>query len=1233
MDTMPTFGSTSGLPSAEAASTEAVSIEVDRSDQPLGDYMPYKGLMPYEETDIDAAFFFGRENWRDIIINNLRASRLTVLYGSSGVGKSSVLRAGVAYALRQTACQNRDDYGVPRLTVVVFNTWRDDPLLRLKQQVEAEIRRCPNADRYTPVSLSLPLDELLMQWAKQLGEDTSSGKIFIILDQFEEYFLYHDQKASQDDFAIEFSRAVNRPDLPVNFLISLREDSISKLDRFKEAIPSLLSNLLRIEHLDEDSASDAIRKPVREYNRRFRGNHTQISVEPSLVQAVLDQVRTGRVSLGERGRGGLELTAAALAEQPIETPFLQMVMTRLWLEEMKAGSRRLRAETLTRLGGANQIVKEHLDARMGELTAENQAAAAHVFNYLVTPSGTKISQTVDDLVRYVNEEEAGGTKLQRSLVESLLEDLSEGDSRILRPLPPTSKTDPRERYEIFHDVLAEAILGWRRRYLEAQKLQLETTKLAEQQRQETEQQRVRLERRWSRILIVASLCVLGVVGGLSYRLTLKAREQRLTNLNLAGNEALVQFETGNALKALQSAMTVGQTVQQEGFAAEVPTATLALQQILGRIDQINQWPFPQENAIPAIYSLSQSANGQWVSLGTLNGSVYRWQMGDPGWSRIEAADSSVSRTAISNDGQRLAIATADQQILVKDASGNLIGDFSKGLEASFAQIHLSPDGKTLIAHSMGMFRMWDVDSREILPFPGAGAETDILNVWFSDDSQTLAVVSMLSQQASLIQIFNAQGSLLQSWEAPELIYGGRFSPDGQQLATLSMQDSAAVKLWNLQGELQATLKGHRSPIMALSFSDDGQRLATGATDGFVRVWDLQGNEQAVFRGHDSAVQALEFSPDNQALTTVTSLGTVSLWSLQSRNCRDGMTCTQLDVPAARGPQMRSLTEVNPSVDQRFLVVGTADGSAYVWDLEQTASPTIYQGGGQQTWRVRPQVFLSANGEQLATIAADGTARLWHRQNPFSARVLLAGQTHKQAVAIYLDSDQANSRLLTAFEDGSLELQGIDNSQKAPLARLTVEKTEGSFPIATFSSDGQLIATVSGKDNILQLWNQQGNHLADFDGHPGQVSALRFSQDGQRLAVAFLDGTILLANVHSSQVETLMQTGNSVINLRFSPDGQQLATASLDGTARVWNLQGKLLAEYKSASGLWDANFVDHGQQLAIAGMGTDVGIQLWPVENLSGLLQKGCEWLQPYLQTHSEARENFPDCWQGEGDG
>ena len=267
-------------------------------------YSPYKGLMPY--TEEDTLFFFGRKDWQEIIVNNLKGSRLTILYGISGVGKSSVLRAGVAHYLRQEAKRDCERYKKPQFPVVVFPSledeyysWSDaDPLARLIEQIEIEIKSVwkPKFDGTLEtlifrshlnsetlvvqlwmivlllrspelLSLSRRLDLILKTWTECLRGKDFDGKLLIVLDQFEEYFLYHrDEKEEEGTFAFEFARAANRADLPVHFLISIREDSLSQLDHFKRSIPTLQRNRLHIEYIDKDQAIEAIEKPIDQYN-------------------------------------------------------------------------------------------------------------------------------------------------------------------------------------------------------------------------------------------------------------------------------------------------------------------------------------------------------------------------------------------------------------------------------------------------------------------------------------------------------------------------------------------------------------------------------------------------------------------------------------------------------------------------------------------------------------------------------------------------------------------------------------------------------------------------------------------------------------------------------------------------------------------------------------------------------------------------------------------------------
>jgi hypothetical protein len=401
--------------------------------------------MPFTEEQAD--FFFGREAEREIITANLMASRLTLFYGPSGVGKSSVLNAGVAHHLR--AEQTRKKNGKPEFGIVTFRTWRDDPLAGLEHAISKVIGRALAGKSFA--------DRLAN------GTEAVAGDLLIILDQFEEYFLYHATADGDGTFAVEFPRVVNRPDLRVSFLVSMREDSIAKLDFFKGRIPNLFDNYLRIDHLERSQARDAIVRPIEEFNRQQPAGTPPMRIDPALVDMVLNQVTRGRVAIAGTGKGRLGRGPGGQSDDArVETPYLQLVLTRLWQEETAAGSRELRASTLERLGGASHIVATHLDAALAALTPDERDAAAGIFQYLVTPSGTKIALGVDDLAQYANR--------KKEEIQPLLVRLSSGENRILTPVAPPADQPSRESYQIFHDVLATAVLEWRTRYRAAARL-------------------------------------------------------------------------------------------------------------------------------------------------------------------------------------------------------------------------------------------------------------------------------------------------------------------------------------------------------------------------------------------------------------------------------------------------------------------------------------------------------------------------------------------------------------------------------------------------------------------------------------------------------------------------------------------------------------------------------------------------------------------------------------------
>jgi hypothetical protein len=393
---------------------------------------PFVGLEPYEEDD--APYFFGRERDRRLITANLKGAPLTVLYGASGVGKSSALQAGVIHDLRLRVEANAapderaraEAAGAPvPFAVTYFNGWRDEwPLERVMERIRAAVAEATGDDEIPRWEPGSPATKAIARWNQRVGA------LLVVLDQFEEYFLYHPEERGEVTFATEFPKIVNDRLLRVHFVLSIRDDAVTKLDRFKEQVPAVLANRLKLGYLDRESARRAIEGPIEVYNDLAPDGTAPVSIELELAEAVLSGVTATGTSAAESNGDTVDTAPdVGSSAEHIETPFLQLVMQRLWETMREEDSNELTREMLDRLGGPQQIVRSHLERVMSELDPEEQAIAAAVFRFLVTSDRTKVAQSVSDLAFWTSHSEED--------VIRVLERLSSGRrGRILRPLAP-----------------------------------------------------------------------------------------------------------------------------------------------------------------------------------------------------------------------------------------------------------------------------------------------------------------------------------------------------------------------------------------------------------------------------------------------------------------------------------------------------------------------------------------------------------------------------------------------------------------------------------------------------------------------------------------------------------------------------------------------------------------------------------------------------------------------------
>jgi WD40 repeat protein len=1249
---------------------------------------PYKGLIPYGEED--ARIFFGREDWCTIILNNLLASPLTLLYGPSGVGKSSVLLAGVANRLKDQARRGLATHGQPEWVVIVCRDWRDDPLATLRREIGAAVADLIGRPVAGEMELAGDLTSLLKICGQAIarahsGGAVSPGKLLLILDQFEEYFLYHPLENGPGTFAEEFPRAVNDPELSLNVLISLRDDSLAKLDRFKKQLPDLFANRLQIDHLNRSAAIDAIRKPIEEFNRQLPADSRKASVEPQLIQDVLEQVKVGQIdATGEEGTSE-QASARPPGEEEtlrVETPFLQLVMTRLWEEESRLEvPPRLRRDTLTRLGGAGTIVREHLERLMERLPEASKRVAAVIFDKLVTSGLTKIAYPVFELTDPAKVDRPADL-LNRQDLKELLDQLSGGSQRILRRLPPALE-QPRaeERYEIFHDVLAKPILEWRRRYRQHAEMEGERQRHAE----ELAKERQRLRRNlW--ISAGLGLPLLAYSAWLLWtNQRLQAKQRELTVIESAQQFKVQQLDQ---LDALARALEAAHWLKRRG-ADNSPEAARDIGAHLRHILDHMRERFKAQ----LLTEEERQTNPPWISKLHADAGEVGILFRDGGLDIRDGRGGS-RRLPPDRDGRGTgtikafafadgggSIATLSKAPSPGDAwltrvwgeTGRELWSGAKAFSGSgssgpFLMRHrlaLSPDGRRLATASFdGWLRIIELPSTPGGPQPPPIQRrmSKVSLVRFSPDGQRLVAADGLGRVRLLDP---ATGSAvegpIQLPQTAGFIFSLDISPQGDRLAIASRDGAVRVydprRMGDAGGGPRQQIKTGR--IFQLRFSPDGRLLATGSRDGTAEVLDLEAPpaQRSLARFlNQAAVVDLRFSADGRELITMSAAGTLHKWEVPT-GARGGGPPAGRQVSAftfSPGGQALAWSVVgSESVCRLPLAAVRLSDSADV-PLPATACELSLRPSGALE---KPQptdlakLRFNGDGSTLLGLAWDGSGALWDRGGrrlgslrlpktvfpPFSG---INDSPDGRTVA-FVARGEALGELLTcdlsALHNGSFPC--VVATPPPPPNERPLDLTSVHFARRARAGDPSLVLSVAdGRLCFATLQRGRGVKLDRCQKIPSGQGELAMSPDDAWIGLAGSDGALYLwerkGSTYRLQAPPLKVSAGPLIRATFrpSPDPRRgvLAAMSLDGTASLWTLNGRQLATFRGPGGerggYLGAEFEPGGDLLLWTLNGS---LRQEPVQGLQQLIDRGCAWLREYRQgalTPKEERDRLRFC-------
>ena len=298
--------------------------------------LPFKFLDAY--TLEDKGIFFGRDNEIEELDRKFYRSKILLVYGKSGTGKSSIINCGLLSKIPSS--------DILKMIVRCGN--------KAHSNLVTELKKYSKEDTNDVVKLT---EDIYYQKYKP---------ITIIFDQFEEVFILSDNHERQ--LLLQDIQKFLNSKLNIKLIFIIREEYYANLTEFENEIPELYSNKLRIEQMDKLNVKQAIEKPCEICN---------VKIEEGLSETIIEQLtsQTGR----------LELT------------WFQVIMDKLYKIAVERNSEtpKLQLKDLKELGRIDNILSAFLDDQLKLM--KNGEAGEAVLKTMVSGDGTKKQLRVEEI--------------------------------------------------------------------------------------------------------------------------------------------------------------------------------------------------------------------------------------------------------------------------------------------------------------------------------------------------------------------------------------------------------------------------------------------------------------------------------------------------------------------------------------------------------------------------------------------------------------------------------------------------------------------------------------------------------------------------------------------------------------------------------------------------------------------------------------------------------------------
>jgi len=1157
---------------------------------------PFKGLGFFDVADAD--LFFGREPLTARLVQRLRYSpggesgeRFLAVVGTSGGGKSSLVRAGLVAALQRGA-PLADGTPLPEgsdLWPVVIITPTASPLESLAVGLTCDVESVTAASTLMD---DLARDErsLHLYVRRMLSPYQSGRRLLLVVDQFEELFTQCRDPAQRKAFIDNTLTAAGVPsssqgegwgegqdDGPTVVVITLRADFYHHCAQFENLRLALEKHQVYIGPMTPEELRRAIEEPARVGSWDF---------EPGLVDLLLRDV----------------------GAEPGALPLLSHTLLETWKRRQ---GHTLKLDGYTEAGGVHGAIARTAETVYQQLDEHQQAIARNIFLRLTElgeGSGdvgaslyTRRRVSLDELFpcpEDANDVEAVlNTLADARLIATERETVQVAHEALIREWPTLREWLEEDREGLrMHRHLTEAAQEWQRldrdpgelyrgaRLVQASEWALAYSKALNPLEREflaasekrVQQEQVARERTRRRLTLASAgaaliFLVLAIAGGIGWRQAEQRRHETEVQRQIALSrlsrqlvaQAAGQLDAGNGQVAMLLAIEAGRV-------SDTPEVFSLLHRISHRVAApLVVGPVVLSGGAGEVRHAECNGDESRVLTASSDGMAYVWDVATGAeLLTLSGHTDGVNHAVWNKDESRILTASDDKTVRVWDAE--------TGAELLTLSGHTRPvryaewdkdESRILTAGDDGMPRVWDASTgTELLVLFGHvravhqavwnGDESRILTassdgtarVWNAETGARLLTLSghtdALRQASwngdeSRILTASADGTA-QVWDAEtgiELVFlvghddrinQAVWSVDGGRILTASPDGTA--RLWDAQtGAELLALSGHVGEVVWAAWNADESRILTISTDGTMQVWDATGAELPTLSGHAGAVWWAEWNSGSDRILTASGDGTARVW--------DAETGSELLVLSGHTGAVW-WAEWNSSSDR--ILTASEDGTARIWDAETGSELLVLS---RHTAPVRQAVW-SPHGDRILTASADGTIRVWDAQTGVELLALSGRST-------WVVWNEDESRILTASTNGTARVW--DARTGAEL--LILSGHMGTLNQAIWNGDESRILT-AGFDRTARVWDAKtGAELLALSSHTSRVNQAIWNGGGSRILTASSDGTARVWDAKTgAELLTLSGHTGGVNQAVWNEDETHILTASADGTARVWDAE-------------------------------------------------------------------------------